>query len=376
MTGKILIIAGEPSGDRLAAELVSEIKKQYPQLEFSGIGGTELEAQGTRLLYHLEQLAFLGLTEIIKHIPFIRQVFRNLLRWIREEKPAAVILVDYPGFNLRFAKKVKKYDIPVIYYISPQLWAWGQNRVTKMKKYVDLLLVIFKFEEEFYRQFGIEAHFVGHPLVDRTSLSLSAQEFQEKYTIDLNKRVIALLPGSRLNEVKNLLPEMVKVTKDPQFSSTVEWLVGKSASLPLTVYSEILKENPQIKVVEHHIYPLMKYSYAAMVASGTATLETGYFATPMIVLYRVSPLTYHIGKFLVKIKNIAMANIVLQETAVPELIQGEVHKELIVSHLNKFLNDPDYYQTVKTSLGKISRILGPKGAAQRAAGMIKHFLDR
>ena len=192
MTNKILIIAGEPSGDRLAAELVSEIIKRKPDLQFSGIGGTELETQGTRLLYRLEQLAFLGLTEIIKHIPFIRSVFNNLIRWIEREKPAAVILVDYPGFNLRFAKKVKKFGIPVIYYISPQLWAWGQNRVTKMKKYVDLLLVIFKFEEEFYRQFGIEAHFVGHPLVDRTSFTLSAQEYLN-YVKALDKHMKRIL---------------------------------------------------------------------------------------------------------------------------------------------------------------------------------------
>jgi len=375
MTNKILIIAGEPSGDRLAAELVSEIIKRKPDLQFSGIGGTELETQGTRLLYRLEQLAFLGLTEIIKHIPFIRSVFNNLIRWIEREKPAAVILVDYPGFNLRFAKKVKKFGIPVIYYISPQLWAWGQNRVTKMKKYVDLLLVIFKFEEEFYRQFRVKAHFVGHPLVDRTSLALTAEEFQEKYALDSNKKVIALLPGSRMNEVKNLLPEMVKVTKDSQFSG-IEWLVGKSESLPMEIYSDILQENPQIKIVEGDIYPLMKYSFAAIVASGTATLETGYFATPMIVLYRVSPLTYHIGKFLVKIKNIAMANIVLQQNIVPELIQSNVRKELIASHLKKYLTDETYYREVKTSLQKIPRILGPPGAADRAAGMIIQFLDQ
>jgi lipid-A-disaccharide synthase len=376
MTGKILIIAGEPSGDRLAAELVSEIKKRQNGLEFAGIGGAELDAREIHLLYRLEQLAFLGLVEIIKHIPFIRQVFKDLMHWIRTEKPVAVILVDYPGFNLRFAKKVKKIGIPVIYYISPQLWAWGRNRVTKMKKYVDLLLVIFQFEEQFYREFGIEAHFVGHPLVDRATLDMTIREFQEKYDLDMNKRVVALLPGSRLNEVNKLLPEMMKVTRDLRYQKTVQWVVGKSVSLPMDLYSDLINENPEIKVVENDIYPLMKYAYVAMVASGTATLETGYFSTPMIVLYKVAPITYHIGKFLVKIKNIAMANIVLQESVVPELIQSEVRQEMITFHLNRYLDDPEYYRAVKQSLEKIPEILGPAGAANRAAAKIIQFLNR
>ncbi|MBN2364731.1 MAG: lipid-A-disaccharide synthase, partial [Calditrichaeota bacterium] len=342
----ILIIAGEPSGDRHAAGLVFELLKLRPDLTFHGIGGDEMREAGVELLFHIEQMSFLGFSEVIRHIPFIRKVFRDLKKWMKEFRPEAVILVDYPGFNLRLAKSAHNMNIRVVYYISPQLWAWGQNRIKKIRRYVDLMLVIFQFEQEFYSRHGIAASFVGHPLVDEIKVDLTGSEFRTRYKIPENKKIIGFLPGSRKNEVNTLLPEMVKSAELFQHRSEVEWVVGKSVNVPRGVYDAILEGNLGIRLIEKDIYALMKYSRVVVVASGTATLETGYLETPMVVLYKISPLTYHIGKCLVKIKNIAMANIVLQKRVVPELVQKNVTPENICRELSDYFGDEAYYQSV------------------------------
>jgi lipid-A-disaccharide synthase len=369
-----LIIAGEPSGDRHAALLVEQLKSHYSSLEVYGIGGEEMATAGVSLLYRMEQLAFLGLAEIFRHLPFIRKVQNSLLNWIKSEEPRAVILVDYPGFNLRFARMVNKLGIPVIYYICPQLWAWGQHRVKKIKKYVDLLLVIFKFEENFYARFGITARFVGHPLVEEISANNNRATFCKQHSLDSDKQILALLPGSRLNEVKKILPELVKVAEMNQEEQDFQWVVGKTDSLPIEIYQEIIKKNRFIKIVERDTHSLMKHAHLAMVASGTATLETGFLETPMIVLYKVASFTYLIGKNLVKIGNISLVNIVLQQNVVPELIQNQVRARQIDLELKKYLDAPEYYKKVKQELKAIKDILGPPGASARAAQEIWEFL--
>lgn len=374
ITQKFLILAGEPSGDHHAALLVNELKILYPDHIFYGIGGEDMANAGVNLLYRMEQLAFLGLSEIIRHLPFIQQVFKQLRNWIQKEKPAAVILIDYPGFNLRMAGIVKKLGIPVVYYICPQLWAWGQRRVKKIRKNVDLPLVIFKFEEDFYAKFGISAKFVGHPLVEEISPLNNPVEFYEKHALDPNKKVIALLPGSRLNEVKKILPELIQVAALNKADHQLQWVVGKSVSIPMEIYRDIIGNNHFVRVIERDTHSLMKFAHVAFVASGTATLETGFLETPMIVLYKVSPLTFHIGKYLVKIKNIALVNIVLGKSVVPELIQDQVRVDLLNFEFKRYLDDADYHLSVQRQLSKVKEILGPAGASARAAQEIKKFL--
>lgn len=371
---KILIIAGEASGDRHAADLVAALKKELPSAEFSGIGGDHLAAQGVHLLYHIREMAFLGFTEVIRHLPFIRRVFRHLKTWMQQEKPRAVILIDYPGFNLKLAKLARQLNIPVIYYICPQLWAWGEGRVKKIQKYVDLPLVIFKFEETFYARRGIRAHFVGNPLVDQLQVTMGEAEFRRRYHLSGDKKIMALLPGSRLNEVRHLLPLMLESYRQFRDREQFEWVIGKSDTIGTDVYREFLADVPEIRMVEGHIHGLMRYAYLALVASGTATLEIGYFQTPMIVLYRVSPLTYFIGKQLVKIDKIALANIVCDKHVVPELIQDQARPEKIVALIDKYVRDANYYQNVRRELGRIREVLGPAGASLRAARMIAEFL--
>ncbi|MFZ0390610.1 MAG: lipid-A-disaccharide synthase, partial [Calditrichia bacterium] len=364
----------EQSGDRHAADLLRFLKQDLPGYQFYGIGGNEMQAQDMHLLYHIEQMAFLGLAEVVKHLPFIFKVFHHLKEWMRREKPAALILVDYPGLNLRLAKVAKALNIPVVYYICPQLWAWGQKRVEKIRRYVDLPLVIFKFEEEFYRQHGIDARFVGHPLVDEINLSLTEAEFREKHNLSPDKPIIALLPGSRANEIRSLLPEMAAASRLVPDHRGFEWVLGKAGSQPISLYRPILESYPDIKIADHDTHHLMKYAHLAMVASGTATLETGYLQTPMVVGYRVSGFTYFMARRLVKIKNIALANIVSGKTVVPELIQDAMTAENFAGELQKYLENRNYQKQVRQELKHIRELLGPPGAADRAAREISQLV--
>jgi lipid-A-disaccharide synthase len=374
MPEKIIVIAGETSGDHHAADLVREIKAQRPDTEFIGIGGDEMQAQGVELLYHLSQLAVLGITEIIKHLPFIRKVMKTVKAELRKDADA-IILVDYPGFNLRVARIAKDVGVPVIYYISPQLWAWGEKRVEKMRRFVDLLLVIFKFEKTFYEKHGISAHFVGHPLVDQINIQNTEARFREENNLPPDKPILGLLPGSRAMEVRNLLPVMIQsaVTLQTEFDCIP--VIGRASQLPLSLYEEFLTANAGIPLVSSQTHYLMRYSYVTLVASGTATLECGYLQTPMAVLYSVSPVTYWLGKMLVKIDNIALANIVCGKRVVPEFIQKEITVNSVSAALCRFFAESAYYSSVKEELGRIKIALGEKGASKRAAEKIISFLD-
>ncbi len=373
---KILIIAGESSGDRHAADLIRKISETDPSIRFFGIGGDEMSASGMQLLFHIRDMAFLGLTEVLRHLPFIRKVFQILVRWVENEHPTAVILVDYPGFNLRLARMMKKRNIPVIYYICPQLWAWGQRRVEKIRRYVDLPLVIFKFEEEFYTSHGIKSVFVGHPLLDEIHITLTEGEFRGKYRLKSDKPIIGLLPGSRINELSQLLPAMAEAAAVLNHHTPMEWLLARSTALPIEFYQNILKPYPFIRIIENDTHHIMRHSRVVVVSSGTATLETGFLGTPMVVLYRVSPVTYHIGKHLIRIPNIALANIVLQARTVPELIQDDVHPTNIIRELNRFLQDESYHAVISQTLARIPALLGKEGASQRAAEEILKFIKQ
>lgn len=376
MNTNLLIVAGEPSGDRHAAHLVEELKKRLPQVNFYGIGGDEMAASGVQLIYHIRDMAFLGLTEVVRHLPFIRSVFKRLQKWLNESQPAAVILIDYPGFNLRLARMAKQRHIPVIYFICPQLWAWGKHRIKKIHRFVDLPLVIFKFEEEFYARYGITAKFVGHPLLDEIKISLDEETFRTRHQLHSEKPIIALLPGSRSHEVHQLLPLMAQAAQNFDGTGQYQWVVGKSATLPINIFQALLRDFPFIKIVEHDTHHLQKFAWLALVASGTATLETAYLGTPMIVLYKVSPLTYWIGRLLVNIPNIALVNIVLQRRIVPELLQKEVTASRIEQEVRKYTVEPQYYQKVAAELQKVPSILGEAGAAARAADEIVKFLSK
>jgi len=374
MKKRILIIAGEASGDHHAADLIAELNARQANIEFFGIGGDAMEAQGVTLSYHISKMAFLGVAEIVKHLPFIRRVKKDM-ESAMDRGVDAVLLVDYPGFNLMLAESARKRNIPVIYYISPQLWAWREGRVEKIRKRVDLMMVIFEFEQKFYARHGIRAEFVGHPLADQLNPEKDDIAFRKGHGLATDKKIIGLFPGSRENEVKRLLPEMLEAATQLQAEYDIVPIIGQAGNLPDSLYRDLIANRPEVRLIKGDSHRLMQHSYAAMAASGTATLELGFLQTPIVVLYTVSPLTYWLGRMLIKVDAISLANIVLGQKAVPELIQKDMNSASIVLEMKKYLTDPDYYESVVEKLSGIRPALGGSGAAEKAASSVQRFLN-
>jgi lipid-A-disaccharide synthase len=369
----ILLVAGEVSADQHGAALLKALKQLNPNLQFWGIGGNNLAENGMELLFHLERLAFLGVGEVVCHLPFIRRVMKTMEKQARERRPACAILIDYPGFNLSLAARLKKLNIPIVYYISPQLWAWGKHRVKKIKKYVDKMLVLFPFEKTFYAQYGIQAEYVGHPLVDKHFSHLPKQ-FKE---VKAGSEILGVLPGSRRNEIEALLPKMLKTAALLQQQKQIQrTLVLKVPHLPQELYQNILNEvGTQAEIVEEPMYRFLPQLDVALVTSGTATLETAYFAVPMVIVYHVNALTYWLGRMLVKVDHIGLANIVAEEEIAPELIQNDFTPQRAAALLKEMLN-PQKNKSVREKMLVVRKKLGEPGASQRAARIIHRFLEQ
>jgi len=369
---KILLIAGEVSADNHGAALVKEIKKLEKQISVFGIGGDSLAAEGMEILVHLKKMAFLGIGEIIRHLPYIHKVRQMLLDKAAEEKPECAILIDYPGFNLRLAASLKKLNIPVIYYISPQLWAWGKGRVEKIRKYVDCMIVLFPFEKDFYADHGISAVYAGHPIVDHHFKRLPDKPKE----LDKENAVLGLLPGSRKQEINRLLPEMVR-TAELLFERGIikRAEILKTEHLPEYLYEERIEDTKNfIKITSSPIYEALPRYDAVLTASGTATLEAGYFKVPMVIVYKVNKLTYWLARRLVKIRHIGLVNIVAEKDAAVELIQHEFTAQKAADAAEKLL-EPETNIRIRNELGIIAEKLGAPGASARAAEQVIEFLD-
>jgi lipid-A-disaccharide synthase len=374
--GKLMIITGEVSGDLIGASLVRELKSLKPHLNIVGIGGDKMRAEGMELTYHSDQMAFLGFVEVLKHLPFIRKVQKKLIDIIKAEKIKCVVLIDYPGFNLSIAKKLKPLGIKVIYYVSPQIWAWAKGRIKKVRMFVDKMLVVFPFEVEFYRKENISVEYVGHPLVERTNRYkfLSKDEFYSKFRLDKDKEVLLVMPGSRKQEVKEIFPEVIKAAEKLGNEFNLQVVVARSNNIS-EKYLRHLATTQNFACIENHNYELLKYSRFGIIKSGTSTLEAGYFSLPMVIVYKTSPLTYLIGKQLVMLDRIGMVNILLNEMTVPELIQEDANYEKIIKTASNILLDDKMYESVKLKLGKVKEKLGSDGASQKAARSILEILN-
>ncbi|RQV94415.1 lipid-A-disaccharide synthase [bacterium] len=373
----ILIIAGESSGDIHGSGLIREIKKKNPAIACFGIGGDRMAEAGFDIVYHVSGMSFLGFIEVLKHLPFIRRVFRRMTRLLKEKNPSLVLLIDYPGFNLRFAKAAKNRGIPVLYYISPQVWAWGEKRVKKMARLIDRMIVIFPFEEDIYKKEGMDVQYVGHPLKDVVKPSLPKERFFKDLGMDPQHPTIGLLPGSRRQEVDHLLPEMLKACHGLQRKIPhLQLIVGLAPTLSDEVYRPLMKETDHIQMVRNRTYDVMAYADMVLVASGTATLETAILGTPMVILYKMSSLSYWIGRLLVKVKQIGLVNIVAGKSVVPELIQGEVRAEKIAKEAMDIMSNRQRREKMKKDLKEVSHILGEKGASERAAKSVIEFINR
>ena len=367
----LMIIAGEISGDLHGSSLVRELKNMDNNLNIYGIGGDRMKAEGMELIYHIKKMAFLGFAEVVKHIPFIKRVQHDLIAIIKEKNIRNVVLIDYPGFNLNFAKKLKALNLNVIYYISPQIWAWGAGRINKIKKLVSKMIVVFPFEEKFYKDSGVNVEFVGHPLLERINEHkfLTKDELFEKFNLDKSKELLLILPGSRLHEVERILPESIEAAEKIACEFHLQIVIAGSPNISEEIYNKLsnTKEN---KIITGHTYELMKYSKIGIIKSGTSTLESALFTLPMIIVYKTGFITYSIGKNLVKVKNIGMANIIAGEKVVPELIQNNANAESIYLECKRILSDERLYNSIKQKLSKVKDKLGSEGASRKAAGLI------
>lgn len=373
---KILFIAGEASGDLHGAALIRELKNSDNNLSFHGIGGDKMRSEGMLLVEHINNMAYLGFVEVIKHLPHINRIKRKLLDLVQNEGINMAVLIDYPGFNLNIAKVLKQLGVKVIYYITPQVWAWGKGRVKKIKERTDKVLVILPFEKEFFGKHGIESEYVGHPLIDRINEhNFPGRDiFCRDNGLDPDKQIIAVLPGSRKQEVLKIFPETIKAADRIRKEFDFQVAVACSDNIEEIMFAPFSGEY-NFRLVKGSTYELLKYSYAGLIKSGTSTLEAAMFGLPMVIVYRTSPVTYFIGKKVVKLRNIGLVNIIAGETIVPELIQNNLNERELYNELKKYIEDKKYYNFTKTRLSRVSNRLGDSGASSRAASEIIGVLE-
>lgn len=363
---KYYIIAGEASGDLHGSNLMKELKKKDPQAEFRFWGGDLMKEQGGEPVKHYRDLAFMGFAEVIMNLGTILSNIKFCKKDIQSWKPDAVILIDYPGFNLRIAEFVKSLGIKVYYYISPQIWAWKTGRVHTIKKFVDRMFVILPFEKDFYRKFDYDVDFVGHPLLDamKDLPDLDLEQFKSENLLD-ERKIIALLPGSRKQEIKVKLPIMLSVQKDfPEY----QFVVAGAPSQDKNFYQEVAGKD--LKIVSGKTYDLLRASEAALVTSGTATLEAALLNTPEVVCYKGSRISYEIGKRVVKhIEYISLVNLIMNREVVKELIQNELNSKNLKSELKKILTEPKRSE-ILNDYKELREKLGGPGASERTAELI------
>ncbi len=369
---KYYLICGETSGDLHASNLVRWIAAHDSEAQFRAWGGNHLKNACIPVVKELHELNFMGFVEVLMHLRTIRKNFRFAYRDILSYNPDVLILVDFPGFNLRLAKWAKSKGIKVFYYISPTVWAWHQSRVYQIKKYVDKLFVILPFEKEFYKKFEIEVEYHGHPILDALQKELSKEKYLETFRKRYNipeKPIIAILPGSRIQEIKRILPVMLSISSEyPDY----HFVVAALSHLPKKLYQSITTYS-NVSIIYDQTYELLRHSHAAIVTSGTATLETALFKVPQIVCYKTNPLTFFIAKRLVQVKYISLVNLILEDEVIEELIQHDCSKENLSKGLNNIL-DEKHRKKITENYQLLIEKLGSSGCSERIAAQMVELL--
>jgi lipid-A-disaccharide synthase len=371
VTEEIMIVAGEASGDLHGSNLVKEIKVIRPGISFFGIGGERMREKGVQLIYHINELSFMGFSEVLRNISLIRSVEKTIKTLLEIRRPKVVLLIDFPGMNLRIARYAKERGIKVVYYIAPQVWAWGKHRLKKMRKYVDHALVILPFEKEFFRNEGIDAEFVGHPILDFLEVRMDRRQFCKSIGLDPERKILALFPGSRHREILNHLNVMVKTAIRLRDDFDVQPAIGVSQNLTADfVRSHLPADGENIPLVQGVTYDLMHHAELAYVKSGTSTLEAACFQTPMVVLYKTSALNYFVGRLIVNLNHFSLVNILAGEEIVKELSQRNVNVQTLYRYGKELLENEQKRDEMKERLAAIKATLGDPGASSRAAGLV------
>lgn len=372
----ILIIAGEVSGDLIGASLIKELRTAQPAINIFGIGGDKMIEAGMNMSFHINKLSFLGFVEVIRHLSFIKKVQREIIRLVKMKSISTAVLIDYPGFNLSIAKKLKALGLKIIYYISPQIWAWGSSRIDKIRSMVDKMLVIFPFEETLYQNNNVSVEFVGHPMLERIAAHkyLSRIELIKKYNLDDQKEILLLMPGSRKHEVEKIFPAGIEAAAKLSHEFNFQVVVACAQNMDTGIFRE-LSVKGDYTIVKENIFDFMNHSKFGIIKSGTATLEAGLHQLPMIIVYKTMWITYLIGKNLVKLESIGLVNILSGEKIIPELIQAEANSTSIYERSKIILTDKMLYQNIKNKLSELKEKLGTEGASKRAAKIILNTLN-
>ena len=376
----MLIVAGEASGEMYAAELVNDIRARakVSPLHFFGCGGEQMRRAGVETQVDIHNLAVLGPVEAVSHFIHLYAALRLLTKEAENRRPRLAVLVDFPDFNLRLARKLKAINIPIVYFISPQVWAWRSGRVHKMKQIINHMLVLLPFEKDFYAQYGMDVEYIGHPLVDRVKSSCSREDFFRQYGLTLQLPTISLLPGSRTKEIKYNLPLMLQTARRLNWERPMQFLLPLASQLsrPLIqrMRQDIAPELP-LKIIAQDTYNAIGHSNLAVVSSGTATLETAVIGTPLIAVFRISNLTWIVGQYLVHVPFYSLVNLIAGKEVVPELYQREFNVDRLHAEIKKYLDDTTLRKHVRMELGLVKQRLGEGGAIERAAERICGWLQ-
>lgn len=371
----VMIVAGEASGDAHGANLVRNIKQHDPTIHFIGMGGSHLHQAGMELIVDSTQMGVVGLFEILSCWRPIYNAIKKLRHQLRNHPPALLILIDYPGMNLHLARVAKKYGIKVLYYISPQVWAHRQQRVKRIKKYVDMMAVIFPFEETFFQRFDVPVKFVGHPCVNQVKPQMDAETARHFLNIDKEDKLIGLLPGSRKNEIKKLLPVIIKTAELlAQKHANLKFVLVLAPSLTQSDIAPYLASTHLNIKVTNHMYDTVNTCNAVIAASGTASLEVALLGVPMAILYRVANLTYLIAKKIIKIPYIGLCNIVADKPIVKEFIQHDANPKLICEEIDRILTDSRYRERMKQELKQVKQMLHSQVGDQTISDVVLEML--
>lgn len=374
---RVLLVAGEASGDLHGADLVAALRARVPDLEVVGLGGDQLRLVGMRTIADAADVATVGVVEAVGRLGVLARTYRALARMLQRERPDLVILIDFPEFNLRLARIAKRYGVPVFYYIGPQVWAWRPGRVRTVARRVDALALVFPFEPPLYAARCPEAAFVGHPLLDRVRATRSRAESLGRYGLDPNRLTVALLPGSRRKEVRYVLPRLLDAAEILRQERPCQFTLALAPTVPeKAVEAEIAGRDIDVRIVTDDTYNMVHAADVALVASGTATLETALLERPMVIVYRLSPVTYTLARLLVGVRFIGIPNIVAGREIVPELVQGSATGHRIAAAARAIIDDASGRERMVRELAAVRNVLGPEGASGRAAEMARRLLGR
>ena len=368
---KYYLVAGEASGDLHGANLMKALKEKDPQAQFRFFGGDLMLAEGGELVKHYADMAFMGFAEVIINLRTILKNLKSCKNDIAAWEPDVLILIDFPGFNLKIAEFAKANGIMVCYYISPKVWAWNQKRVLKIKRIVDHLFCILPFEVDFYKQWGMQVDYVGNPLLDAVAAFKPDADFYKKHQLN-DKKIVALLPGSRKQEISRLLPDLITVAGNwPDY----QFVIAGAPSFDLTYYDQYLKESG-IKILFNATYDLLDNAHAAIVASGTANLETALFDVPQIVVYKGNPISITIARAVIRIRFISLVNLIMDDGVVKELIQQDCNPQKITEELDLIVNNEAYRHKMLVNYKKLHDKMGEPGASEKTAGLIIHYASQ